>query len=52
VVAALPSFGAAQDAQLRRFVSGLWALVRGNLDWSKETPRYQAAQAPAQPIAA
>jgi 5-epi-alpha-selinene synthase len=36
----LPSFGAAVDEQLRRYVAALQARMRGNLDWSRESARY------------
>lgn len=38
----LPSFGAAIDANLERYLSGLRARMRGNLDWSLESGRYAA----------
>jgi 5-epi-alpha-selinene synthase len=37
----LPSFGAAVDEQLGRYVAVLRARIRGNLDWSHETARYR-----------
>lgn len=37
----LPSFGEAIDANLRTFVSVLRTRMRGNLDWSLESGRYQ-----------
>jgi 5-epi-alpha-selinene synthase len=39
----LPSFGKAVDANLRTFVSVLRTRMRGNLDWSLESGRYQSA---------
>jgi 5-epi-alpha-selinene synthase len=36
----LPSFGAAVDEQLGRYVAVLRARIRGNLDWSRESARY------------
>lgn len=40
--ARLPSFGTALDAALGRYVSLLRARIRGVLDWSYESVRYQA----------
>jgi 5-epi-alpha-selinene synthase len=39
----LPSFGKPVDANLRTFVSVLRTRMRGNLDWSLESGRYQSA---------
>jgi hypothetical protein len=39
----LPSFGAEADGLVRRFVAVLRAWMRGNLDWSYESGRYQGA---------
>lgn len=36
----LPSFGAAVDEHLRRYVVTLQARIRGHLDWSRESARY------------
>lgn len=36
----LPSFGAAVDVNLARYLAGLRARMRGNLDWSLESGRY------------
>jgi len=38
--ARLPSFGAGEDAQLRRYLDTLHAWMRGHLDWYDETSRY------------
>ncbi|MGH8659308.1 MAG: terpene synthase family protein [Gammaproteobacteria bacterium] len=44
----MPVFGAGLDAVVRRFVAGLRAWMRGNLDWSYDSGRYgQADRAPA-----
>jgi 5-epi-alpha-selinene synthase len=40
----LPSFGPALDPMIGRFVAGMRALMRGNLDWSLESGRYQMAE--------
>jgi 5-epi-alpha-selinene synthase len=37
----LPSFGAAVDEHLRRYVAALQARMQGNLDWSREAERYR-----------
>lgn len=37
----LPSFGAAVDIGLQRYLSGLHSWMRGNLDWYRESGRYQ-----------
>jgi 5-epi-alpha-selinene synthase len=48
----LPSFGSALDHDVERYVRGLRAWIRGNMDWAAETPRFsqiehtQAGQAP------
>ena len=39
----LPSFGNAADAIVDRYLDGMKALMRGNLDWSRESGRYRAA---------
>ncbi|MGH8562586.1 MAG: terpene synthase family protein [Gammaproteobacteria bacterium] len=39
----LPSFGPEVDGIVRRFVVGMGAWIRGNLDWSYESGRYQVA---------
>ncbi|MDQ3583609.1 MAG: hypothetical protein M3495_19275 [Pseudomonadota bacterium] len=36
----LPSFGPEVDSIVRRFVAGMGAWMRGNLDWSYESGRY------------
>lgn len=40
----LPPFGPALDGLLARYLEGLGALMRGNLDWSRETARYRRHQ--------
>ncbi len=40
----LPSFGVEADGLVRRFVAGLCAWMRGNLDWSYESGRYHATE--------
>lgn len=42
----LPSFGAEVDGLVRRFVAVLRAWMRGNLDWSYESGRYQVPDYP------
>jgi hypothetical protein len=37
----LPSFGAEADGLVRRFMAVLRSWMRGNLDWSYESGRYQ-----------
>lgn len=37
----LPYFGAAVNEHLERYVAALQARIRGNLDWSRESARYQ-----------
>lgn len=39
----LPVFGPAIDVPLQRYVAVLRAWMRGNIDWSHETGRYQSA---------
>jgi hypothetical protein len=39
-----PSFGAAVDAEVQRYLAGLRYWVRGNIDWSYETGRYGQAK--------
>jgi hypothetical protein len=41
--ATLPSFGSTVDSSVRRFVEVLRTWMRGNLDWSYESGRYQVA---------
>lgn len=41
--ARLPSFGSTVDSSVRRFVEVLRTWMRGNLDWSYESGRYQVA---------
>ncbi|AFZ24839.1 terpene synthase family protein [Cylindrospermum stagnale PCC 7417] len=41
--AQLPSFGAEIDTNLQRYLSGLRSWLRGNLDWTLESPRYMIA---------
>jgi 5-epi-alpha-selinene synthase len=40
----LPSFGAAVDAELARYVVILRSWMRGNLDWSHASGRYRPAK--------
>lgn len=42
----LPSFGAAIDVPLQRYLRGLRCWVRGNMDWSYESGRYGGTQPP------
>jgi hypothetical protein len=42
----LPSFGAAIDEQVQRYLKGLRCWVRGNMDWSFETGRYGYVRPP------
>ncbi len=42
----LPSFGDTLDANLSRYISILQARMRGNLDWSLESGRYERASGP------
>jgi 5-epi-alpha-selinene synthase len=42
LAAQLPTFGPAIDADLQRYVAGMRFWMRGNLDWSIGTARYQA----------
>jgi hypothetical protein len=39
--AAVPTFGAALDVSVRRYLEGVDRSVRGTIDWSLETTRYQ-----------
>lgn len=43
--AQLPSFGAEIDGELQRYLSGMRFWMRGCLDWSLESERYQISQA-------
>lgn len=40
--AQLPSFGAAHDDAVQRYVDGMQAWMRANMDWSLATGRYQS----------
>ena len=42
--ASLPSFGEEIDTELAKYISGLHAWIRGNLDWSILTDRYQSTE--------
>jgi hypothetical protein len=44
--ARLRSFGPDLDEEVRDFVAALESLMRGNLDWSRETARYREAAPP------
>jgi 5-epi-alpha-selinene synthase len=44
----LPSFGAAADTELQRYVAGMRSWMRANLDWSAATARYRPAAQAAQ----
>jgi terpene synthase-like protein len=46
LAAQLPSFGAAVDAELQRYVAGMQFWMRANLDWSAATARYRPAAPP------
>ena len=39
--AAVPSFGSALDVSVRHYLDGVDRSVRGTIDWSLETVRYQ-----------
>lgn len=39
----LPSFGAAADMELQRYIAGMRSWMRANLDWSAATARYRPA---------
>ena len=41
--ATVPSFGKEMDSQVQRFISVLKSWIRGNLDWSYVTGRYNVA---------
>jgi Terpene synthase family 2, C-terminal metal binding len=43
LAARLPSFGAAADVELQRYVAGMRSWMRANLDWSAATARYRPA---------
>jgi len=45
LVEALRSFGPETDDAVRRFVAGMRTLMRGNLDWSAGSRRYQEVEA-------
>jgi hypothetical protein len=42
--AAVPSFGRAMDVPVRHYLRGVERSVRGTIDWSLESARYQAPQ--------
>ncbi|MDY7227323.1 terpene synthase family protein [Hyalangium rubrum] len=42
----MPSFGVETDVLLQRYLRGLRCWVRGNLDWSYESGRYERALSP------
>lgn len=44
--AALPTFGAAIDAELGRYLDGMTAWIRGNLEFSLQSARFRAADSP------
>ncbi len=42
--ASIPSFGNKEDSEIEKYISGLYAWIRGNLDWSSRTGRYHALE--------
>lgn len=40
----VPSFGPSLDKEIKRYITGLRAWIRGNIDWSYETGRYGQAR--------
>ncbi|QSJ14786.1 hypothetical protein JYQ62_23190 [Nostoc sp. UHCC 0702] len=42
--ATIPSFGEEVDAELARYISACHAWIRGNLDWSSHSGRYQSTE--------
>ncbi|MDZ8257158.1 terpene synthase family protein [Nostoc sp. ChiQUE01b] len=42
--ACLPSFGEEVDAELAKYISGMYAWIRGNLDWYFNSDRYQTIE--------
>ncbi|AVH67867.1 terpene synthase family protein [Nostoc sp. 'Peltigera membranacea cyanobiont' N6] len=42
--ASLPSFGEELDAELAKYISGMYAWIRGNLDWYFNSDRYQTIE--------
>lgn len=45
----IPSFGPTLDKEIKRYIAGLRAWIRGNIDWSYETGRYGQARREAEP---
>lgn len=46
---AIPSFDEKSDKEIKRYIAGLRAWVRGNIDWSYETGRYGQANTQPEP---
>ncbi|MBD2209080.1 terpene synthase family protein [Nostoc linckia FACHB-104] len=40
----MPSFGTEVDAEVTKYISGLYSWIRGNLDWYAHSERYQIAE--------
>lgn len=44
IQASLPSFGEELDVELAKYISGMYAWIRGNLDWYFNSERYQTIE--------
>jgi 5-epi-alpha-selinene synthase len=42
--ASIPAFGEQEDAEIRKYISGIHDWIRGNFDWSKKTARYNSVE--------